>query len=1160
MEPHRHSEDLRLRALERSRRLLEHDRDVQRNAPSPEARERVLSAPSSLETVAAACRVYADRPAFGERACVAEGATVRYLPELRYLTYAELWARIEAFASGLHHLGLNGPGTMVGILGFGSVDWVVADLACLYVGAVSVPLQTSLAPAELLRIVKEAELACMVCSLEQLERVAAALPEAPSVRSVVVMDLREEDRTQMDAFALGRERIEEEIGTGVSVVRMSDVERAGRAHQAVPPAEASVGGALRTIVYTSGSTGTPKGAMFPESIWALMGHEPWADLLTVSRVTVNYMPLNHLAGRGTVFRSLVDGGVTTFVAASDMSTLFDDIRLARPTSLFLVPRVASMIYQHFQTEVVRRGVSEAQVMEEMRRSFLGDRLIYAVTGSAPTAPEVSSFLERCFEIPVFDGYGSTEAGSVTLEDQISRANVTAWKIVDVPELGYLRSDEPYPRGELCIKTTRLIPGYYKNPEATRDLFDDEGYMRTGDIVEQRGPEEVTWIDRRKNILKLAQGEFVSISRLEELYRAGSPFIEQIFIHGSSLHAYLLAVIVPSGAVTKEVLRAELGRIAAREGLSPFEIPRDFLIEPQPFTVENGLLTESVKPSRPRLRARYGERLEAMYAAIEQSQRGALAALGRAGERSPADNVVQALAVTLGLPEAEVRTSTASFLQLGGDSLGASRVTTLIKDLSGIAVPPALVLDPTGSVGAVVRYVEERLQGKAPGRRITFEEAHGPGATVIRADDLRVDRFVAASDLAAAAPPRDFALPRSVVLTGANGFLGRFLVLALLEQARLRGGEVIALVRAPSDAEAAERLTATYARGPDPTLAARFAELRGEERLTVLAGDLMRPRFGLDEARWDQLAAEADAIVHNGALVNHAFSYAQLFEPNVLGTAEVMRLALRARRKSIGFVSSVGVAAGLDRATPIGEDQDARALWESRPTDSGYAVGYATSKWADELLLRDLADRWGIPVAVFRCSMILPPRSYIGQVNAADFLTRLLHGIAVTGLAPRSFYAPGPRKPHFDGLPVDFDAHAIAAIAGAPRAGYATYHLVNGHADDGVSLDTLVDWIRSAGYPVKRIDDHAAWLRAFRERLEALPPAEQQRSALPILHQWERPLRAEPGFDNRRLRERLEAIERGPVAIPDIDELFVHQYLKNMVYLGLLTHPGVSAAA
>ncbi len=1066
---------------------------------------------------------------------------------------------MRALASGAHHLGLAGAGALAGILGFGSVDWVVADLACLHLGAVSVPLQTSSADAELLRIVAEAELACLVCSLEQLDRAAAVLPGAPSVKSLVVMDLREEDRAQVDAFVLARQRIEEEVGTGVTVLTMAEVERAGRARGEVAPAEPAPD-TLRTIVYTSGSTGTPKGAMFPESIWAQIGREPWPELLDVPRVMVNYMPLNHLAGRGVVIRSLVDGGVITFTRASDLSTLFDDVRLARPTSLFLVPRVANLIHQHFQTEVARRGVAQAEVMAEMRHTFLGDRFLYAVTGTAPTAPEVSSFLEQCFAVPVFDGYGSTEAGSVTIEDRIVAANVTAWKLEDVPDLGYRGKDRPYPRGELCIKTLRLIPGYYKNPEATRELFDAEGYLLTGDIVEQRGPDEVTLVDRKKNIVKLAQGEFVSIARLEEIYSAGSPFIQQVFLHGSSLRDYLLAVIVPSGAVDKEVLRAELGRVAAREGLRAYEIPRDFLVEPRPFTREDGLLTESNKPSRPRLRARYGERLEALYAAVEQAQRAELAALGQAGAQPAAEKVARALAITLGLPEAEVRATAQSFLQLGGDSLGASRVTTLIRDLTGVAVPVALVLDPTGSVQAVARYVEERLQGKPPPRRLTFEEAHGAGATEIRAEDLRVDHFLDAEDLASAAPPRAIEPPRRVVLTGANGFLGRFLLLELLEQANRADGEVVALVRAPSDAEALVRLGASYATGADPTLRARFAALARGGRLVALAADLLLPRFGLSEERYDRLAADTNAVVHNGALVNHAFSYAQLFEPNVLGTVEVMRLALRARRKSLAFVSSVGVAAGLDRKDPVREDEDARALGATRPVDSGYAVGYSTSKWADEILLRDLAARPGASVAVFRCSMILPPRSYIGQVNSGDFLTRILHGVAVTGLAPRSFYAPGVKAPHFDGLPVDFVARAIASIAAAPLAGYATYHVVNAHRDDGVSLDTLVSWVHSAGYPVTLVDDHAAWLRAFRARLEALPPAEQQRSPLPILHQWERPLRAEPGFDNRRLRERLDALARGPVAIPGIDELFVRQYLKNMVYLGLLGHPGVTAAA
>jgi fatty acid CoA ligase FadD9 len=249
-----------------------------------------------------------------------------------------------------------------------------------------------------------------------------------------------------------------------------------------------------------------------------------------------------------------------------------------------------------------------------------------------------------------------------------------------------------------------------------------------------------------------------------------------------------------------------------------------------------------------------------------------------------------------------------------------------------------------------------------------------------------------------------------------------------------------------------------------------------------------------------------------------------------------------------YVSTVGVAGGLDRRDPVREDEDARSLWRERPIDSGYAVGYATSKWAGEILMRELADRFGVPAAVCRCSMIMPHRRYAGQVNAGDFLTRLLASVVQTGVAPRSFYASGGSH-HFDGLPVDVVAGSIAAIAADPRGGLATYHVTNPHWDDGVSLDTMVDWIRSAGYAVTRIDDHARWFEAFTARLEALPAALKPRSALPIVHQWAQPVSGDMRFDSTRLRQRLHA------ELPHLTEPYVHTYLRDMVAVRLIGPPG-----
>lgn len=1155
-------DELRTRALERCRRLLEQDVDLQRSTPSPAALERLQAdGLSSFRRFALACELYADRPCLGERGFVVADGQARPLPSFRHVTFAEVWGRTRALAAGFVQLGLGVPGAMVGISGSPKVDGAVADLACLHLGAVSVPLSTIAPAPELGAIAAGAELSCIVCDVDHLDAVASAMQAAPGVRALVVSGIRETDRTHADAVARFRERVSREH-PAVTVHLLTEVERLGRDRGPVAPVEPVADDALRTIVYTSGSTGTPKGAMFPERVWNLYWQRPWEPgLAGVPYVTLGYMPLNHMAGRGLLLASLVHGGLTSFVSASDMSTLFEDAQIARPTTFLAVPRVANMIHQRFQTDVMRRaaqsGDAEAEVIEEMRRSLLGDRLVQLSLGSAPTAAEVRSFLERCFDVPVVDGYGSTEAGAVAIDGRIAGDNVVAYELADVPELGYTRRDQPYPRGELRLKSRRMVPGYYRNEEATRELFDAAGFLCTGDVVEQRGPDEIAWVDRKKNVLKLAQGEFVSISRLEELYVAGSPFVAQMYLYGNSLWSYLLAVVVPVGAADKARLRNEIDRIAAREGLRGYEVPRDFVVETQPFTRENGLLTDSAKPARPKLRARYGERLEQLQAVIERRRLDEMRALESAPAAPAAEKVARAFAVTLGLTEREVRASERSFQQLGGDSLGAVELVARIQRLCGVDVPVALVLDPTTSVAALMRAVEERLSAAAASPRVTFADVHGAGAQTIRAEDLRIDRFVPSRELASAASTPPSGRP-VVVLTGANGFLGRFLLLELLERVAASRGKVVAMVRARDDAAAGERLAASYGRvdpklasgGADPRLAARFAALAAEPgRLEVLAADLIEPRLGLSPERWARLADEVSAVVHPGALVNHALSYPQLFEPNVLGTVEVARLALR-RRAAIAFVSTVGVAACIDRADPVLEDEDAAALGRVRPIDSGYAVGYGTTKWAGELLVRDLQARTGVPVAVFRPSMIMPPRSFGGQVNADDLLTRLLQSLVATGVAPRSFYAPTATRRHFDGLPVDLVARDIAAVALATRDGYATYHVVDGHLEDGVSLDSFADWVQRAGYPVKRIDDYGSWLRTFRERLEALPPSIQQHSALAGLEAWKRPAERDAGFDNRRLRDRLRALGE-PAEMPHIDEATIRRYLESMVAAGLI---------
>ena len=183
-------------------------------------------------------------------------------------------------------------------------------------------------------------------------------------------------------------------------------------------------------------------------------------------------------------------------------------------------------------------------MADSARTCSAGGFVSALTGSAPISPEMRTFVESFLDMHLTDGYGSTEAGAVFVDGQVRRPPVIDYKLVDVPELGYFGTDRPHPRGELLVKSETMFPGYYKRPEVTAEVFDADGYYRTGDVVAELGPDQLRYLDRRNNVLKLSQGEFVTVSKLEAAF-GDSPLVRQIFVYGNSARSYLLAVVVPT---------------------------------------------------------------------------------------------------------------------------------------------------------------------------------------------------------------------------------------------------------------------------------------------------------------------------------------------------------------------------------------------------------------------------------------------------------------------------------------------------------------------------------------------------------------------------------------------------------------------------------------
>jgi fatty acid CoA ligase FadD9 len=190
-------------------------------------------------------------------------------------------------------------------------------------------------------------------------------------------------------------------------------------------------------------------------------------------------------------------------------------------------------------------------------------------------------------------------------------------------------------------------------------------------------------------------------------------------------------------------------------------------------------------------------------------------------------------------------------------------------------------------------------------------------------------------------------------------------------------------------------------------------------------------------------------------------------------------------------------------------------------------------------------------------MILAHSAYIGQLNVPDAFTRLIFSLLATGIAPRSFYltdtSSGRPRAHYDGLPIDFVAEAICTLGAQTTEGFHSFDVLNPY-DDGISLDTFVDWLIASGNPIQRIDDYQHWLQRFETALKALPDKQRQHSVLPLLNAYRDPAKPVRGAVAPaavfHAAARAAKIGNGE-DIPHLSADLINKYVTDLQYLGLI---------
>ncbi|MFE9775352.1 amino acid adenylation domain-containing protein [Streptomyces sp. NPDC005931] len=778
---------------------------------------------------------------------------------------------------------------------------------------------------------------------------------------------------------------------------------------------------LAYVMYTSGSTGPPKGVM--------ISHRSLAHSLTAVARAYRLTPddrVLHAAALGSdtsleqIFAPLISGA--TVVLAGTRTWAPVDLLHRLPEHGITVADLTPAYWQRVLS-VPDRFASLAS----LRLAIVGGEIV--------TAKDCRALLRRIPGTRVVNAYGLTETTITSTlcdltEDVLSAPDTAVAPVgralegtrVHVLDAD-LRPVAPGERGEIYLGGPGLARGVRGHPSLTAEQFvpdphhaaPGERMYRTGDLGRWRPDGNLEVLGRVDDQMKI-RGFRVDPAEIEAAL-VSRPEIAQAMVVARPRedgNRDLVAYVTPTTPRTggEAALRARL-RSALAEALPHYMIPVAFhAVERLPVTPSGKLDRRAVPAS------------------------AATASTSGPDERPVPQGMAQLWGQIL---EVDYVRPQDDFFELGGNSLLAMEMLARTRVMFGIGVEQ--IRDLTRSL---LRYPTLAAFAESVRQARAGTLAHPGGGNV----DFPAETGRPLPAVGRGAPAPDPARPGDVLLTGATGFCGAYMIDELL---RRTTGRVLCLVRASDDHHGMERIRASHRRYV-------LGEL-SSGRVQPVVGDLGKPGLGLSPSRFEELGATVDAVYHFGGQVNFIYPYHDLRAANVEGTYEVIRLAA-ARSVPVHFTSSMAVLAGWG---PAGVREVTEDMPLSHP--EYLSVGYVESKWVGEALLKRASDA-GLPVALYRL-MDITGTSGTGVMNTGSEMAALIDFIARTGLCP------DVRLP-LDFLPADHLVRAIGHISTHHPARGEVYHLTNPRP---ALLHSLAERLRRRGHPIRELP-YDEWIAAL----------------------------------------------------------------------------------